>query len=199
MGIVLKTTQQNDVFLCTQMDELTVGRVLFAGSDANVHLKKKSEGEGEGGQSPLKGGSKHKVDKHASEDVATADAGAGSPAVRHSRKGLGAFSLSPLSRLPPLSSCLLTRACRAKRSCFFHLHNHNKTHTRSETHHRCCLALSGLVWSRLVLSCLVLSGLVCAGPGARIADSDDETRLPHRQKVLRSLRHPDQGTKNATF
>ena len=142
------------------MDELTVGRVLFAGSDANVHLKKKSEGEGEGGQSPLKGGSKHKVDKHASEDVATADADAGSPAVRHSRKGLGAFSLSPLSRLPPLSSCLLTRACRAKRSCFFHLHNHNKTHTRSETHHRCCLALSCLVWSRLVLSCLVLSCLV---------------------------------------
>ena len=57
-----------------------------------------------------------------------------------------------------------------------------------------CLVLSGLVWSGLVLS-----GLVCAGPGARIADSDDETRLPHRQKVLRSLRHPDQGTKNATF
>ena len=82
-------------FWCTQMDELTVGRVLFAGSDANVHVKKKSEGEGEGGQSPLKGGSKHKVDKHASEDVATADADAGSPAVRHSRKGLGAFSLSP--------------------------------------------------------------------------------------------------------
>eukprot|EP01046_Picozoa_sp_COSAG06_P031636 COSAG06_NODE_3096_length_5863_cov_412.347328_5_plen_187_part_00 len=186
------------------MDELTVGRVLFAGSDANVHLKKKSEGEGEGGQSPLKGGSKHKVDKHTSEDVATADADAGSPAVRHSRKGLGAFSLSPLSRLPPLSSCLLTRACRAKRSCFFHLHNHNKTHTRSETHHRCCLVWSGLVWSGLVWSGLVWSGLVlsclvCAGPGARFADSDDEARLPHRQKVLRSLRHPDQGTKNATF